>query len=198
MTSEWPWRPDSQICPLYTKPYPPGLNFSPFRSTTRRNTRLSKSECTVWPQNDLEHSKIPYIQAHKPSVWSVVSHDQPFARYKVLTSDAQIFILFDLRPVVFEIQDCWKSKKLKVHGMKSVGPWTLNNQNYSLYKQIFCPWGPNVGPFHSTISRLHISCTFYNSPLIPMLNTPPPPHPPPPKKAKNKNSQMWLFFKQLW
>ena len=108
---------------------------------TKISTRFHR-KCTEWPQTDLEHSAVKntlYILGTyllRPKVSSGFFNAQPFSRYQVdenlelseicrmtsqkylytlSTPKVQIWVCFALRPANFEIQDCRKTEKSKMH-----------------------------------------------------------------------------------
>ncbi len=92
-------------------------------------------------------SKVPHINLPpRPKCLSVLLHDHPFSRYKVV-----------------------KNRKKEVHQMTSKWPWTLKSQKYFAYNK-YLPLRLKFSPVSLNRQRFAIYRTFYNSPLIPMLN----------------------------
>ncbi len=61
-------------------------------------------------------------------------------------------------------------RKSEMHQMTPNWTWTLNSQNYPVYTKGL-PQGPTFWSVLLYDQRFRRYCTFYNSPLTPMLNT---------------------------
>ncbi len=125
MISEWPWKLYSQKYPACTNYSPPRSKFWPLSLHDKLFLRYKVVEnwkngkCTKLPQNELEHLTI------KSNLYTLV------------TPKAQILVFFTIRPPIFKVQGCRKSEKSQMHRMTSEWLWTLNSQNYHVFKLAF-------------------------------------------------------------
>ncbi len=102
------------------------------------------------------------------SSWNWTLNSQKYLNTLNNYPEVQIWIHFVLRLAASEIQG---PQKLESHWITPNWTWTINSPN-TLYVLNTCPWSPNFGPLHSTITffKMQGRRKSLNTPNDPKLN----------------------------
>ena len=132
-----------------------------------------------WTINNYKYSLGTIVLSLRLKLWSILFYDHWLSRYKVARKSvvhrmtpnwtwtlnsknipytlntypsSPKFLVLILRFAVSEIQHVQGRLKSEMHQITLKLTWTLNSQRNSTYTKYLMPWGPNFGPFRSTIS----------------------------------------------